>query len=137
VNPQRAQWVADIRPADGDNEEQSLRMQEDENTLGTKQSWTKEEAEVWGRRWFEEIMPEWNRGVQERQISRGEAKFIRKEGSFPKYIKDKILPLWESVKGCSVEAIQGLYEESIQMERAKRSHQIFKWTQLIHDVLNW
>jgi hypothetical protein len=64
-------------------------------------------------------MRQWNQGVQEKQISRADAKLIRKEGSFPIFIKEQILPMWEAWKGASFEAIQGLYEFSIQMQRAK------------------
>jgi hypothetical protein len=71
------------------------------------------------RRWHREIMAQWNQRVQEKQISRTEAKFIRKEGSFPIFIKEQILPMWEAWKDVSFEAIQGIYEMSIQMQRAK------------------
>jgi hypothetical protein len=64
-------------------------------------------------------MEQWHQGVQEKQISRAEAKFIRKEGSFPIFIKDHILPMWKQWKGVSFEAIQSLYEYSIKLQRTK------------------
>jgi hypothetical protein len=36
--------------------------------------------------------------VQETQISRADAKFVRKEGSFLVFIKDHILPIWKQWK---------------------------------------
>jgi hypothetical protein len=50
--------------------------------------------------------------------STGEAN-LRKEGSFPIFIKEEILPMWDARKGASFEAIQGLYEMSIQIQRTK------------------
>jgi hypothetical protein len=75
--------------------------------------WTKEDAEAYGREWHRRIMEQWHQGVQEKQISRAEAKFIRKEGAFPIFIKEHHLPMRKQWKGVSFEAIQGLYEHSI------------------------
>jgi hypothetical protein len=81
--------------------------------------WTHEEAERQGKHWYRDLLEQFESGVVEKHISRNEAKFIRKDGSFPKFIRDNILPLWEHFKGCSFEAIQSLYERSIQMRRSK------------------
>jgi hypothetical protein len=51
-------------------------------------------------------MVQWKQGVQEKQISRAEAKFIRKDGSFPIFIRESILPMWKAWKGVSFEGIQ-------------------------------
>jgi hypothetical protein len=64
-------------------------------------------------------MARWHQGVQEKQISREESRRIRKDGSFPIFIQSSILPMWEAWKGVSFQAIQGLYEMSIWMQRTK------------------
>lgn len=46
--------------------------------------WTHEKAEMQGRQWHRDLMEEFEKGVVEKHILRGEAKFIRREGSFPK-----------------------------------------------------
>jgi hypothetical protein len=81
--------------------------------------WTKDDGEAHGCQWHTMIMQQWHQGVQEKQISRAEAKFIRKEGSFPIFIKTHILPMWEQSKGVSFEAIQGLYEMFTELMRTK------------------
>jgi hypothetical protein len=111
-----------VRPGYGEGEDPSL--EKDVNFAPEKiqpkdGKWTIPEAEEWGRRVHQEIIEQWKRGVQERQISRTEAKFIRKEGSFPFFIKENILPLWDAWKGVSFEAIQGLYEQSIELQGTK------------------
>jgi hypothetical protein len=115
-----------IRPGEGEGEDPDLRLELDKITQMAQPrhgTWEKEEAEVTGRQWFKMIMPQWQQGVQENQISRAEARFIRKDGSFPIFIKESILPMWKAWKGVSFEAIQGLYEMSIQMQRTKM-HQL-------------
>jgi hypothetical protein len=82
-------------------------------------TWSKEEAEETGRRWFQECMGRWRQGVQEKQISREESRRIRKDGGFPIFIQNTILPMWQAWRGVSFDAIQGLYEMSIWMQRVK------------------
>jgi hypothetical protein len=115
---------AAVRDGEGEGDDPSLQMQVVEIIRKAQEprkggKWTKDEFEESGRRWHREIMVQWNQGVQEKQISRAEAKFIRKEGSFPIFIKEQTLPMWDAWKGASFEAIQGLYEMSLQMQRTK------------------
>jgi hypothetical protein len=111
-----------IRPGEGEGDDPSLKQKVDalvEQTKPKHGEWSKEEAEETGRRWHRMIMEQWHQGVQEKQTSRAEAKWIRKDGSFPMFIKESILPTWKAWKGVSFQAIQGLCEMSIQMQRSK------------------
>jgi hypothetical protein len=121
-------WICELVPAiregEGEGDDPNLKMQLDiinqqaqAPRKGNK--WTSDEIETTGRHWHADIMKQWHQGVQEKQISRTEAINIRKEGSFPIYIKEMILPMWDAWKGASFEAIQGLCEMSIQMQRTK------------------
>jgi hypothetical protein len=76
-------------------------------------------AEVFGREWTKLLAEERRKGVQENHISRREAKQIGSYGSFPIFIKEMMLPMWKHSKGVSFEAIDGPYEQSIQMHRFK------------------
>jgi hypothetical protein len=79
----------------------------------------KEDAEAHGKEWHRSIMQQCNQGVQEKQISRAGAKSIRKEGSPPIFLQEHILPMWKQWNGVSFEAIQGLYEHSIELSRTQ------------------
>jgi hypothetical protein len=115
-----------VRPGEGEGDDPTVKTQLDkivQEASAKHGTWTREEAEETGRRWHREIMAQWQQVVQEKQISREESRRIRKDGSFPIFIKDNILPMWKAWKGVSFAAIQGLYEMSIQMERMKM-HQL-------------
>jgi hypothetical protein len=115
-----------IRPREGEGDDPTTKMELDrilQSAQPKHGSWTREDAEETGRRWHREIMAQWQQGVQEKQISREESRRIRKDGAFPIFIKDNILPMWKAWKGVSFGAIQGLYEMSLQMERMKM-HQL-------------
>jgi hypothetical protein len=111
-----------IRPGEGEGDDPTLKQKVDEIIARAKPKfgeWKREEMEETGRRWHRDIIVQWKQGVQEKQISRAEALFIQKDGSFPVFIKESILPMWKAWKGVSFETIQGLYEMSIQMQRMK------------------
>jgi hypothetical protein len=112
-----------VKGGEGERDDPSLKKNVDD-IVGTVKpphgnEWTKEDAEITGRRWHHEIVVQWLQGVHERQISGAEEKFIRKDGSLPIFVKESILPMWKAWKGVSFEAIQGLYEMPIQMQRTK------------------
>lgn len=109
-------------PGEGEGDDPTLKIELDKLVKETEAkhgTWTREEAEETGRRWHKDIMAQWQKGVQEKQISREESRRIRKDGGFPLFVKNSILPMWKAWKGVSFAAIRGLYEMSIQMERMK------------------
>jgi hypothetical protein len=85
-----------IRPGEGEGDDPDLKMQTDalvQQTQAKNCTWTKEEAEETGIRWYHECMARWHQGVQEKQISREDSRRIRKDGSFPIFIQSSILPM--------------------------------------------
>jgi hypothetical protein len=108
------------RAGEGDDENPLAAMQTNHMVEEIRDiKWTHERAESEGRHWHQSFMEEFEKGVIEKQVSRGDAKFIRKEGSFPKFIPEEMLPIWKYFKGCTFESIQGLCERCIQMQRSK------------------
>jgi hypothetical protein len=108
-------WACHAQPAirQGEGDDPSLKQKVDllvEQTRPKNGEWTRDQAEEHGRQWLRMIMEQPHQGVQERQISLAEAKLIRKSGSFPIFIKENILPMWKAWKGCSFQAMMGLYE---------------------------
>jgi hypothetical protein len=111
-----------IRPGEGEGDDPTLKMKTDillKQAEPKNGEWTKEEAEETGRQWHRMIMAQWQQGVQEKQISREESRRIRKDGGFPIFINNSIVPMWKAWKGVSFAAIQGLHEMSIQIQRTK------------------
>jgi hypothetical protein len=88
-----------IRAGEGEGDDPSLTKQIEDVIKETEPkhgTWTKEEAEETGIRWLQELRAEWNQGVQEKQISREEMRRIRKDGSFPIFIQNSIIPMWKA-----------------------------------------
>jgi alkylated DNA nucleotide flippase Atl1 len=101
-------WMCKLQPAirdgEGKGDYPTLQQQVDEIIKKAKEArnggkWTKQEIEETERRWHRNIMAQWQQGVQKKQISRTEASNVRKEGSFPIFIKEQILPIWDAWKG--------------------------------------
>jgi hypothetical protein len=111
-----------IRAGGGEGDDPTLKMKTDallKQAEPKSGSWTKEEADETGRLWYRELLVQWQQGVQEKQISREESRRIRKDGCFPIFIQNSIIPMWKAWKGVSFQAIQGLYKMSIYMQRTK------------------
>jgi hypothetical protein len=73
-----------VRPGEGEGDDPTLKQETEALVQQAKArhgEWTREKAEEIGRRWHQSIMEQWRQGVQEKQISRAKAKFIRKEVS--------------------------------------------------------
>jgi hypothetical protein len=97
-----------IRQGEGEGDDPTLQQKVDllvEQAKPKGGKWTSDQAEETGKQWYQMIMQQWHQGVQKKQISREGAKRIRKEGSFPIFIKESILPLWKAWKGVSFKAI--------------------------------
>jgi hypothetical protein len=80
---------------------------------------TLEEAEGIGIAWREKSWDEFESGVKEKHPSRAEVKRINEEGSFPKMIKEDIVPYGQKFENCSSEAQDGYFEMAWQIQRAK------------------
>jgi hypothetical protein len=121
VQAEQCQICPQVRPGAREGEDLNLKRMTAEATAKFQEcgTWTKEQVETYGRQWKRELAQEWARDVKEKHISRSEAKYIRKDGSFLKFIKEIISPVWDQFKDAPFEAIQGLYERSIEMQLMK------------------